>query len=292
MLINYCTASPRASVALLPFGLAALANHGPSPAAAASANNTANMHPEWFFWDESTSFSTPVPDTNANGNGNGNGNNNGTRALLHSTPLTALAAQPFTQLDLAYRATRAIAAGEELFVSYGEAWAEAYAQYDTALQAHGRNASEAFDVLLAGRSPAALAPQELDILQRQRQKQRPRFRKYIGDPHGLFLPHWLDLPEHTASAPVPVPAPAAAGGIPAPLLSLLSFVTYERLRPPAVALTSDSLVVTLPLATCAAVVAVVAAGLLWWHVCLRVVGWLLSRQSPPPSNKGSKSKQT
>ena len=242
------------------------------------------MYLEWFYWDEVSS----QPDA-------GKGNGNGTRALLRSTSLTDLAAMPFTPLDIAYRATHAIAKGEELFVSYGEAWAAAYRRYDTALRAYlSEDGPEGLETLLLdGRSPAGLAPQELEILRRQRRQRRPRFRHFIGDPHGLYLPHWLDaghavepVPLETApavpNAATEPPVPAAVETVPVPdtfsaaFLSLFSRATFERLRLPTAAVTGDDLVVTLPLATCTAAVTAAVAILVWWHVCLWICGRLFA----------------
>ena len=69
---------------------------------------------------------------------------------------------PFAQLDLAFRATRPVAAGEELFFDYGEDWAAQWAAYKDKVR--GRRFDQAV----------------------------PRFRAFIGAPDGLFVDHWLD----------------------------------------------------------------------------------------------------
>lgn len=176
VLMNYCMSVPDSSVALLQFGLSALANHAPAPAPSSSPVPVfaANMKPEWFYWDEFVESTPSAIDANKHTNGVDIGGQAGhtertkIRDMVLNTTLLELAQRPFTQLDLAFRATRDIEPDEELFYSYGTDWEaawEAYAQANT-----------------------------------QPLKNKPvRFRSFIGDPEGLFFPHWLDVLDDTAA---------------------------------------------------------------------------------------------
>lgn len=98
LLLNYCLTSAGSDVALLPLGLGAMANHGGSES---------NLALEWHGW----------------------GDEAGLREKL-SRPVRDLASQKFAPLDIAYRATRDIEAGEELTLPYGSEWESAWLRYE------------------------------------------------------------------------------------------------------------------------------------------------------------------
>lgn len=102
VLWNYCIALRGVKAALLPLGQAAIVNHAPSlcldpppgPSHIPCPPSQADVANLRIFWH------SPPP----------------------QLPLKEVLAAPFAPLDLAYRALRPIAAGEELLLDYGDVW--------------------------------------------------------------------------------------------------------------------------------------------------------------------------
>jgi len=180
VLANYCFAADDVNTVLLPFGPAAIANHAPpssppegppsSSTPLSSSSPAANMQMQWFFWDEHEQ----PPSGQVDSHGHGHGPGHGARAikLASTVPVEELAAKPWAPLDVAYVATRDIAAGEELFVDYDGGqrrapWTTAWAAYLQALQAW------------------AVAPGADE-------EERPAFRAFVTLPPGLVPPHWYN----------------------------------------------------------------------------------------------------
>eukprot|EP01041_Mallomonas_annulata_P004474 gene4474-8909_t len=136
VLLNYCISIEGSDVALLPVGLGALANHGGS---------SANLEMTWYAWSDEEGFATK----------------------FKQSPEILFTSQ-FAQLDLAYRATRDISAGEELYISYGELWEQKWIAHLDALNEWIEEDSE----------------NELNIAT------KPQFRQTIGAPEGLFPKWW------------------------------------------------------------------------------------------------------
>lgn len=139
VLLNFCMTTPESDVALVPIGYTAMANHG---------GDDSNLALSWFAWD-----------------GQGQGDFS---AKLKMTG-DALVSSPFAQLDLSYRATRDIAAGEELTFSYSEGWEIKWVQH---LDKLSDWLQESFD-------------SEEESL-----RNKPVFRTPIGSPDGLFPKWW------------------------------------------------------------------------------------------------------
>ena len=97
VLINYAMSIEEASVALLPFGMSGTANHAPSPLEKPMGSFTANMKPEWFYWDER--MIPPSLQNNSDSNSDINSSNS-SKPLSRPTSKTLLELSqlPFTQL--------------------------------------------------------------------------------------------------------------------------------------------------------------------------------------------------
>lgn len=78
-------------------------------------------------------------------------------------------------LDIAYRATRPLAAGEEVLLDYGPAWQAAWQDY-AAQHAQWRFAGTA-----AGQDEGLVAGEE------------PSFRHYLSLPVGMYSHEWLSV---------------------------------------------------------------------------------------------------
>lgn len=99
VLLNYCIASEYSSIALLPLGLGAIANH--------QMSKYANMQIEWLQ-DSSD------PEV--------------FQKKLNRSADDLLTAK-YAEFDIVYRAVRDIDAHEELTISYGEEWVNSWATY-------------------------------------------------------------------------------------------------------------------------------------------------------------------
>eukprot|EP00607_Mallomonas_marina_P010437 CAMPEP_0182425022 /NCGR_PEP_ID=MMETSP1167-20130531/11355_1 /TAXON_ID=2988 /ORGANISM="Mallomonas Sp, Strain CCMP3275" /LENGTH=429 /DNA_ID=CAMNT_0024605323 /DNA_START=223 /DNA_END=1512 /DNA_ORIENTATION=- len=139
VLLNYVIGSPASDVALAPIGLAALSNHGGSDA---------NMRVSWYVWDQDQD---QAQDQN-------------TFAQRLKLSPEILVKKEVAQLDIAYRASRDIAAGEELTIFYGEAWEREWVAHLDRLE---------------------------DWLQDEDEdEEKPQFRMPIEAPSGLFPKWW------------------------------------------------------------------------------------------------------
>jgi hypothetical protein len=132
VMLNYAISTNGTDVTILPIGLAAMINNGRA--------EKANVRLEWYEWASHTSGGMP-------------------QALMSRT-IEEIDESPFSALDVSYRATRPIRAGEELLLDYGPEWSEAWERY-----------------LVARADPAAPAV----------------FRCPVGAPEGLFPEPWHKL---------------------------------------------------------------------------------------------------
>jgi hypothetical protein len=170
VLMNYCFASPDSDLVLFPLNYGPLINH--------AAGEGANAAVGWYDWSPAVAALSAKyhPDTL------------GAAQDLKLADKLKKSAQElysadFAPLDIAYRATRPIQAGEELFFDYGTAWQEAWAAYHEVFtqwlnqQLHtGVSMEEA----LASSDPA-----------------KPQFRAYLNAPEGLYQPHWRSWEERS-----------------------------------------------------------------------------------------------
>jgi len=140
VLLNFCIVSEGSDVALFPFGLAGMVNHG---------GVDSNLRMEWYGW--------------------GGDNTSVSEMLARSADdLTAMSSAP---LDVAYIATRDIAAGEELTVNYGSSWEKSFAMYleDLRTWLHVRKSQ-----------PYIILPNIF----------KPSFRHGVAAPERFFPDHW------------------------------------------------------------------------------------------------------
>jgi hypothetical protein len=145
---NYCIASPDASIVLFPIGLGVIANHAPP--------SMANMEIELYWWTD--------------------------HEKKQNSSLVELSKSSSAELDLAYRATRDIAEGEELLIDYGEAWINAWASHLAELNLwQFANSAQVCDISTSSVCPLGIG--------------KPRFLSFIGAPEKLYLSHWKDLPK-------------------------------------------------------------------------------------------------
>lgn len=143
LLINYCISRNDSDIALLPVGLAGMINHNDGV-----NGDVANLRMEWHSWKF-----------------------HGGRAKTRWEP-DALENAPFPPLYIKYIAERDIYAGEELTISYGRDWEEAWKSYD----------EESRSIECPADEPRQEAVQNLDI---------PQFRHFINAPDGLFPPNFV-----------------------------------------------------------------------------------------------------
>ena len=165
VLINYCIASAHSSIALFPFALGALINHGPP--------QTANVEVDWYWWNE-------------------DGANDETMIRKMNTPLIDLSQEGSAQLDLQYIATRDIEAGEEIHYSYGQEWQDAWSRYSEEISQWTENdfkRAEVRDLRAASTTESLEMRYDGDI---DNSAPMPRFRYFIDGLDHLFLPSWRD----------------------------------------------------------------------------------------------------
>eukprot|EP00607_Mallomonas_marina_P000563 CAMPEP_0182425312 /NCGR_PEP_ID=MMETSP1167-20130531/11697_1 /TAXON_ID=2988 /ORGANISM="Mallomonas Sp, Strain CCMP3275" /LENGTH=282 /DNA_ID=CAMNT_0024605883 /DNA_START=262 /DNA_END=1107 /DNA_ORIENTATION=- len=133
VLMNYCIGDNDSDVFLLPLTLIALANHG---------GIASNIEMEWFSWTDDKAL----------------------KETLAESPDELVDAK-FARLDLAYRATTDIEAGEELLVSYGEEWEREWLSHLEKLQKWAADSN-------------------------MHLHSKPQFRQPIRAPSGLFPEAW------------------------------------------------------------------------------------------------------
>jgi hypothetical protein len=155
VLMNYCFSSPDSDLVIFPVNYGLMINH-------ASGTNKANVAVDWYDW-------SPAVQTLSAKYHNSSGTVLQPLKLADKLAMSAqeLFTADFAQLDIAYRATRAIRQGEELFLDYGGAWQEAWEQYSANLPVAGSVNSDAGKV-----------------------RKVPIIRRYVGVPSGLYQQHW------------------------------------------------------------------------------------------------------
>ena len=155
---NYCITVSESNVALMPLSTAAMINH--------KAPSMANVKLEWYDWSPAVEALSAKYPAIARAQAN-----NTLLRLSEKLQMSseALSSAPFAPFDVAYRATRSIAAGEEILLDYGPAWEAKWKQYITRM--------EAWKV----KSKSNTQDQEF-----------PLFRQYIQAPDGMFSPLWVD----------------------------------------------------------------------------------------------------
>eukprot|EP00596_Hydrurales_sp_CCMP1899_P005397 CAMPEP_0119037000 /NCGR_PEP_ID=MMETSP1177-20130426/5079_1 /TAXON_ID=2985 /ORGANISM="Ochromonas sp, Strain CCMP1899" /LENGTH=431 /DNA_ID=CAMNT_0006997645 /DNA_START=90 /DNA_END=1385 /DNA_ORIENTATION=- len=154
VLQNYCIASPNSSYVFFPIGYSPLINHG--------NNGNDNLEPELFWWDSNTSE----------------------KELKLNSTLETLSNARFAQLDIAYRATRDITIGEELFYDYGIEWLNAWSTHLAFMTE---------DLLYKiDRIETAGTQEDTEEQVDVGEDIRFRFLQFIGSSPGLFVPTWED----------------------------------------------------------------------------------------------------
>ena len=156
VLMNYCFADPLSELVLFPLNYGPLINHNTS--------GEANVKIEWYDWSPAVEALAAKYHADVDGRVK-----NQNLRLSDKLSMTAeeLYSAPFAQLDIAYRATRPIAVGEEIFMDYGPAWHAAWRDYTIQLQewtSHG----------------------EVDGLE------KPTFRHYQSLPDGMYSSAWFE----------------------------------------------------------------------------------------------------
>ena len=166
VLQNYCITVFTVDFVLLPISTGAMINHKASP--------MANVRMEWFDWNPAVeALKTKYPlfaKSQAN------------NTLLRLSDKLAMRAEelstmPFAPLDIAYRATRPIAAGEEILMDYGPAWESKWRQYIARMQAWKVKGNA-----------------------KEQTQEFPLFREYIEAPEGMFPSHWTSTQMQQCSA--------------------------------------------------------------------------------------------
>jgi hypothetical protein len=179
VLMNYClTLSGNVTdVTLFPLHNAVLINHG--------AKEKANLKARWFDWSSIPSEGSYFEHLS--------GNALDLKTHLSQSPAELFAA-PFAHLDIAYIATRDIAAGEELLFYYGDSWVAAWESYLMELttwleerkeeiqRTHSLTTSQLLrdGRLLESVISSLEAPDDI-----------PRFRAFIELEGDLFPAHWM-----------------------------------------------------------------------------------------------------
>eukprot|EP01032_Pedospumella_encystans_P021184 gene21184-24044_t len=166
VLQNYCITVPTMDTVLLPISTGAMINH---------KSAMANVRMEWFDWSpavEALRVKYPWFATSQQAN----------NTLLRLSAKLAVSAEelstmPFAPLDIAYRATRPIVAGEEILMDYGPAWESKWRQYIARMQAWKVKGNA-----------------------KEQTQEFPLFRGYIEAPEGMFPSHWTSTQMQQCSA--------------------------------------------------------------------------------------------
>jgi len=103
VLINYLYTTNYSNVGILPLGTGVVINHPPKKGAE-------NVAVEWYYWTEKKGDVSKKEHTR----------------LTHESPVEKLISSEFSPLDMAYRATKDIVEGEEIFMDYGDEWFDAW----------------------------------------------------------------------------------------------------------------------------------------------------------------------
>ena len=169
VLKNYCFAEADSDLALFPINYGPLINHSPEP----------NVAVEWFDW------SSAIEAMSAKYNPGAGASQSLQLSEKLAMSVDELCSAHFAPLDIAYRATRAIKAGEEIFMHYGDAWQDAWEEYI-------RQVSN----WKAKKHSEGVEARETD---RTAEDDRPKFRHYMSVPAGLFSSHWINSSSHDSS---------------------------------------------------------------------------------------------
>jgi hypothetical protein len=153
VVLNYCICSESSDVCILPIGLGGMVNHGGS--------GQANVEIEWFDWELITEDQKEEKREKREKR---------ERRLPEKLSWSAeeLELYPAAPLDLVYRATRDISAGEELLLSYGTQWQNQWMKYLQDLQRWSQKDG---------------SPLVGDFM-------KPQFRSPIAVPEDLFPQPW------------------------------------------------------------------------------------------------------
>ena len=169
VLVNYCFAEADSDLALFPINYGPLINHSPEP----------NVAVEWFDW------SSAIDAMSAKYNPGAGASQSLQLSEKLAMSVDELCSAHFAPLDIAYRASRAIKAGEEIFMHYGDAWQDAWEEYI-------RQVSN----WKAKKHSEGVEARETD---RTTEDDKPKFRHYISVPAGLFSSHWINSSSHDSS---------------------------------------------------------------------------------------------
>lgn len=142
--------SNTSNIFLFPFAHAASINHEPY-------RGMANVELEWFLWPQGSDYVEGVTPRKPT-------------PFTPDTPIDTLIRAPFSPLDIAYRATRDIELGEEIYMDYGEEWLTAWRKYVEQVNLYLRR------LIIEGDS------YENPI---------PYFRHPIKAPEGMIPSHWV-----------------------------------------------------------------------------------------------------
>jgi hypothetical protein len=172
VLKNYCFASPDSDVILFPLNYGPMINHNTS--------GEANVQIDWYDWSPIVA-AMDAKYHPAKGADSSSGEKKGASYSLNLADKLRMSAQelfsaPFAQLDLAYRAARPIARGEELFLDYGAHWHAAWAQY-----------SSDMSLWEQGQAHALLQ----SSVESEKRGVKPAFRHYMSAPAELYPSHWI-----------------------------------------------------------------------------------------------------
>jgi hypothetical protein len=124
---NYCFSTPESDDLFLPIGTAAMINHG---GCESDKNSLVNLRVEWYQWD-SNHIVGAVREEDKNGISGISDINDGkqTSETSKKDGEDGKSTSPYGLYDFAYIATRDIGSGEELFISYGRDWDDAWKRY-------------------------------------------------------------------------------------------------------------------------------------------------------------------
>lgn len=159
-MVNYCISKPGSAIALLPLGLASMANHG--------SGNRANIFMDWFTWPR---------DSDAN---DGLGGREELGRVLNLS-VSELLQGSSCQLDIKLVAKRDLVAGEELMLDYGVDWLEQWALYLSSTLA-----------VVGGGKDIEIDTDGNAVERKNQQQSRPTFRHFIEAPDGMFPLHWFN----------------------------------------------------------------------------------------------------
>lgn len=175
--MNYCLAADGSDIAVFVLGHGIMANHQPKP--------LASLAIEWFDW-------TPGTDMHRFAGGSTVDGSNLRENLEH------MPASKYTRFDVAFRATRDIAAGEELSLYYGQAWEHAWNVHLESLllsRLENNNASAiidtATDVSVEDAAvAAAIDAGTYDPHDPEAPSHKAQFRHFIQAPEGFYPSSW------------------------------------------------------------------------------------------------------